>query len=275
MYQEDSPMPAKSPDSAESMPHFHYHACAHAFAAQFTRPFHEQIDVIAASALPPTGGHGHSVHENFRFRQFISFKRAYTHVSGGFQVEDKSNNTLVTSVIEGLNMMDILTADRIVCRLYSKHPKDAPEGHITMHGSKFENLSICGQPVNINLDFGLFEDIQTFEHAQAAFKSNDKFRRLALAPLQSGAVLSEQKCNGAFLCSLVENGSIQTHAPGVKGSGHSLYVPGFGTVFLAETVISHGTRSLTMLRFELGSTTSVGGSAAAATTNGKQWPPGS
>jgi hypothetical protein len=128
-------MSPKSPADAECPSHFHYHACAHAFAAQFTRPFHEQIDVIAGSALPPTGGHGHAIHENFRFRQFISFKRAYTHVSGGFQVEDKSNNTLVTSVIEGLNMMDVLTADRIVCRLYSKHPKDAAEGHITMHGS--------------------------------------------------------------------------------------------------------------------------------------------
>lgn len=266
-------MPPKSPDRTDRPSHFHYHACAHAFAAQFTRPFHEQIDVIAASALPPTGGHGHASHEDFRFRQFISFKRAYTHVSGGYQAEDKSNNTLVTSVIEGLNMMDILTADRIVCRLYSKHPHDTAEGHITMHGSKFENLAICGEPVGIRLDFPLFEDLPTFEKAQVAFKTNEKFKRIVSDPLLTGKALTESKCNGAFLCSLVEGGGIQTNAPGVKVSGHSIYVPGFGKVYFAETFMSHGTRTLTMLRFELGSTTRASGSGASATTNGKNFPP--
>jgi hypothetical protein len=264
-------MAPRSPD--QSRRHFHYHGCGHAFSAQFTRPFHEQVDVQAGAALPPTGGHGSSSVENFRFRQFISFKRAYTHVSGGYQSGDNSNNTLVTSVVEGLNMMDVLTADRIVCRLYSKHPPDDPEGNITMHGSNFENLSICGVPVNINLDFGLFEGIQTFAHAQKAFKSNDKFKRLASDPLQTGKALPEQKSHGAFLCSLVEGGGIQTKAPGVKPSSHSIYVPGFGRVFFGEMVISHGTRTLTMLRFELGSTTQAGGSGASATSNGKNWPP--
>jgi len=252
--------------------HFHYHACAHAFAGRFTRPFHEQIHVQAASSLPPTGGHGSARIENFQFHEFISFKKGYTHVSGGFQHSDESNNTLVTSVLEGLNMMDILTADRVVCRLYSKHRKHEPEGRITMHGSRFENLRIAGQPVNMNLDFGLFEDIQTYDQAQTAYKTNDKFKKLAEDPLQSGQILPEQKCNGAFLCSLVE-GDIQTGHGRVKGPSHSIYVPGFGRVFLAEVFISHGTRTLTMLRFELGSSTSGAGSAAVATTNGRNFPP--
>jgi hypothetical protein len=40
-------------------------------------------------------------------------------------------------------------------------------------------------------------------------------------------------------------------------------------------MISHGTRTLTMLRFELGSTTKAGGSGGSGTTNGKNFPPGS
>jgi hypothetical protein len=254
---------------------FHYHACANAFSARFTRPFEAQIDVQAGTSLAVTGGHGSASVEHFRFREFISFKRAYSHVSGGFQEDDKSNNTLVTSVIEGLNMFDILTADRMVCRLYSKHAKGAEEGKITMHGSKFENLAICGHPVTIELDFGLFEDLQTYEEAQKAFKSNEKFRKIASDPLQSGKVLPEQVCNGAFLCSLVKDGGIGMNTHGAKSSGHSLHVPGFGRVFFAEVMISHGTRTLTMLRFELGSTMAGSGSSGSGTTNGKQWPPGS
>lgn len=261
-------MPSKPPT------YFAYHACANAFSGHFTRPFVETIDVQAGSSLPVTGGHGSSCVENFQFHKFISFRRGYTHVSGGFQDSDSSNNTLVTSVLENLNMLDILTAGRIVCRLYSKHPQKAPEGRITMHGSLFQDLAICGHPVRIDLDFALFEDIQTYEQAQAAYKSNAKFKKIASDPLQSGHDLPEQKCNGAFLCSLVKDGGIQLNAPGVKVAGHSIYVPGFGKVFFAEVMISHGTRTLTMLRFELGSTSGGGGTGGSGTTNGKHYPPG-
>jgi len=268
-----------TPDSPS---YFHYHAGAQAFSGRFTRPFDEHIDVQAASSLPVTGGHGSARVENFRFHEFISFKKAYTHVSGGFQDSDQSNNTLVTSVVEGLNMMDILTIDRVVCRLYSKHAKGAPEGNITMHGSKFENVSICGQPVKIDLDFLLFEGLQTFERAQEAFKSNRKFAKIAQDPLQTGKIVPEQKSHGAFLCSLVKDGGLTVTVqddgksvphPGVTSAGHSLYIPGFGKVYFAEVFMTHGQRTLTMLRFALGSTTKAEGVAAAGSTNGKNFPP--
>src|SRR5262252_9888768 len=133
-------------------PAFHFHACAHAFSAQFTRPFHHQIDIQAQSALPVVGGHGHARVENFEFRDFISFKKGYSHVSGGHQADDDSNNTLATSVLEHLNMFDILTVERVVSRLYSKHPAGAREGNISWIGSKFENLRVAGCPVEIVLN---------------------------------------------------------------------------------------------------------------------------
>jgi hypothetical protein len=253
--------------------YFHYHASAHAFSGRFTRPFDEQIDVQAASSLPVTGGHGCARVENFQFHEFISFKAGYSHVSGGLQTEDESNNTLVTSVLEGLNMMDVLTADRVVCRLYSKHAQGAAEGHVTMHGSKFENLRICGQPVTMNLDFALFEGIPTFKRAQEEYPKKKDFWKIAKDPLQCGKELPPQKDTGAFLCSLVK-GNVQLDSPGVQVAGHSIYVPGFGRVFFAEVFMVHGTRNLTMLRFELGSTTGGGGSGGSGTTNGKQYPPG-
>jgi hypothetical protein len=263
-----------APDSpcSEPVSLFHYHAYANAFSGRFTRPFEEQIDVQAASSLPATGGHGCARVESFQFRQFISFKKAYTHVSGAHQSEDNSNNTLVTAALEGLNMLDVLTADRIVARLYSKHPKASAEGRITMHGSKFENLSICGHPVNITLDLGLFEDIQTYEQAQKAFLDPaSNFRKIAEEPFQDGQVVKPQGDNGVFLCSLVKH--MDLDYPGVERCGHSLYVPGFGTVYFAEVLITHGQRTLTMLRFELGSTTSASGSATSATSNGRTYPP--
>jgi hypothetical protein len=279
-------MAPESPDSQDSShprSHFHYHGCGHAFSANFTRPFHEQIDVQAGTALPPTGGHGSAHVADFQFRKFITFKRAYTHVSGGYQKSDNSNNTLVTSVIEGLNMLDILTADRIVARLYSKHRNGEAEGEMTMHGSHFVNLAISGQEVTVDLDFPLFEDIKTYKQAQTAYDSRKEFKQLAANPLGTNTEpLREQKCNGAFLTSLVKGGVVARDYPGGKSlpanpgdklAGHCIYIPGFGKVFLAEVFISHGTRTLTMLRFELGSSLAGGGSAASATSNGRTWPP--
>ena len=249
---------------------FHYHACAHAFSAQFTRPFHHQIDVQAQSALPVVGGHGHARTENFEFRDFISFKKGYSHVSGGHQADDDSNNTLATSVLEHLNMFDVLTVDKVVSRLYSKHHAGAKEGDITWIGSKFENLRIAGCPVEIVLNVPLFENLLTFEAAEQAFSKSGEFRKIAEDPLNSGAALKPSNVNGVFLCSIVKE--IKVDCPGIKAEGHSMYVRGFGRVFLGELLIKRGEKTLTMLRFELGSTTSGSGSGGGSKTNGQHYP---
>jgi hypothetical protein len=250
---------------------FHYHACAHAFSGRFARPFDHLVDVQAASSLPVIGGHGNSRVENFQFREFVSFKKGYTHVSGAHQADDNSNNTLVTATLEGLNILDILTADRVVARLYSKHPAGDAEGLVTMVGSKFENLKIAGCPVHVELDFDLFENIRTFQEAQKAFEKDGGFRKIALDPFSTGRKLKQQGPNGAFLCSLVKE--MDTACPGVKRTGHCFYVPGFGNIFLGELMIVHGERTLTMIRLELGSAVSGSGSGSAATANGRTYPP--
>jgi len=249
---------------------FHYHACAHAFSANFTRPFHHQIDIQAQSALPVVGGHGHARVDGFEFRDFISFKKGYSHVSGGHQADDDSNNTLATSALEGLNMFDVLTADRVVSRLYSKHPAGAKEGNITWIGSKFENLRVAGFPVHIELNIPLFHELMTYEAAEKAFAKGGEFRKIAEDPLKTGAALKPADVNGVFLCSIVKE--IKVESPGVKVDGHSLYVPGFGKVFLGELIIKPGEKALTMLRFELGSTTSGGGTGGGTRSNGSHYP---
>jgi hypothetical protein len=65
-----------------------------------------------------------------------------------------------------------------------------------------------------------------------------------------------------------------TRQPGVRVNDHSIYVRGFGKAYFAESFISRGTRTLTMLHFELGSTTGGSGSGGGGSTNGKHYPPG-
>ena len=249
---------------------FHYRACAHAYSGHFTRPFHATIDVQAPSSLPIIGGHGSSRVENFQFREFVSFRKGYTHVSGAYQADDDSNNTLVTSTIEGLNIMDMLTADRIVARMYTKHHADEYEGTFTMVGSKFENLRIAGCPVAVELNTELFESVPTFEAATKEFTKKGEFRRIAEDPFQTGQTLKPRGPNGAFLCSCVKE--MEASCPGVKRVGHCFIVPGFGKVYLGEVVIRYGERILTMVRLKIGSAVDGGGAAGQIGGNGHHFP---
>lgn len=260
---------------------FHYHACAHAFSGHFKRPFEHQIDVLAASALPITGGHGQARVENFQFREFLSLRKGTTHVSGARQDDDKSHNTLVTATVEGLNLLDMVTADRIVARLYSKHHEDEPEGSFNIVGSRFEGLRIADCDVDVKLDLELFEKVRTYEAALKEFDKKGDFYKIAsnLFKDRGDKPLEKPKQCGAILCSCVKEikgiKEIEANCPGVTRVGHHGFrVEGFGTIFLGEVVISHGQRTLTMIRYEIGSAVSGKGTVVQASGNGQNYPPG-
>ena len=74
------------------------------------------------------------------------------------------------------------------------------------------------------------------------------------------------------ICSLVEK--IETDLPGVDPVRHVIKVPNFGKISLAEIFAEPGSRTLTMLRLELGSPHVATLTAAEARTNGQPVPPG-
>ena len=253
---------------------YHYSAHGHGFSAHVRRPFDHLIDVQAASSLPTIGGHGTSRVDNFRLKEFVSFKSAYSHVSGSRNPANGHYTTLVTATVEGLNVQDVVTADRLVARLAADHDPNAPrndrEPHIIMLGSKFENLQIAGCRVELELDHEFFLRLETFEECLKELDSNAQFRKIALDPLETGQAVEPPKASGVLLCSLVKE--MRTACPGVTRHGHCFVVPQFGRIYLAEILARYGTRTLTMLRLELGSPVSNTAAAAEAIINGHTWP---
>ena len=254
---------------------YHYHANAHVLSAQFKRPVEHLIEVQAATSLPTIGGHGSSRVENFRFQEFVSFRKGYSHVSGSPQeVEGKTHfTTLVTAVAEGLNILDVVTADRIVARFASSHTFDNQEPNFTLVGSKFDNLQIAGCKTEVDLDIELFEKIPTFEAARKEFKNNRDFRKMAEDPFETGEKLPEQPVHGVLLCSIVDQKKMKTTCPGVERKGHCFMIPKFGKLFLGEILLQHCRRTLTMIRLELGSPVSGTGTVVQADSNGRTYPP--
>jgi|SRR5215470_7544844 len=255
-----------------SAPSFHYHANAHALSGHITRPANHLIQVQAGTALPSTGGQ-HTAHvENFRLDQTVSFAGGYSHVAGSEKIENNktTHTTLVTTAIENLNILDMVTADRIVARLASSH-ESGQETRILVLGSRFENLRIAGYKIDVELHHELALKLDTFAAARKEFESNADFRKMADDPFEPGKLPKKVEAHEDIRCSLVKELQPKT-CPGIMRRGHCghvLVVPEFGKVYLAEIHFEHGRKTLTMLRVELGSPNGGNLIVAQAESNGR------
>ena len=63
--------------------------------------------------------------------------------------------TLSTSVVENLNILNVVTADRVVAQVSTEHPREGYIPTITFLGSQFVNLRLAGQLVEVELDWDI------------------------------------------------------------------------------------------------------------------------
>jgi len=229
---------------------FYFHAEGHAFSGVFHRPVSVPIEILASVSLPTIGGHAHTRIENFHIPRLVSFKSAHTHVSGSQQDVD-TFTTQVTTTIEGLRILDFLTADRIVCRLTSEHLRKNKEGHILAIGSHFENLRIAGQLVKVNFNEDLVTKKSTFTQACENLAVGDDPKN----PMAAGSIVEKVQDFYDDECD------------------HQIEVRGFGKIFLGEFVVTPFARRLTMIRVELGSPIEGALNAADLAGNGGPIPP--
>jgi len=266
----------KNAANSEVQQTFHYNASAHAFSGHFTRPVQHLIEVQAPTALPTIGGAGSSRVENFKFKEYVKFAAGYTHVAGSEQrervkgEEKVTYTTLVTATIENLNILDVVTADRIVSRISSYYVRGASESHFSFLGSSFENLHIGGCKADITLNHDFFVKYKTFAAVRNELENNKEFQTMAEDPFETGTPIQLAAGHEVILCSLVKK--MKTDAPDVTTQAHAFVIPHFGRVYLAEAIIDECKRTLTMLRLELGSPIAASGVFAQSVGNGRPWP---
>jgi hypothetical protein len=172
--------------------------------------------------------------------------------------------------LEELNILDVITADRVVARLASSHTLDEDEPRITLLGSTIENLKICGCSVHLEFEDDLFLRCNTFETLKKEFDGNAGFRKMAADPFVTTPPKVPVDPRGVFLCSLVK--TMKIDCAGVKTTGHAFEVPEFGRVYIGEVLAQHRKRTVTMLRFELGCPIVGTMLASQGGGNGHPWP---
>ena len=131
---------------------FYYHADSNSLGGFIEAPFEAIVPDASSISLPPVGGYVTHHSEVLNFKEIVSFRSAYTRVSGRAIAEDGPWSTLATSVVEGLNILEIVTAERVVSQISVEHPREGGAASISFAGSHFEGLRIGGSEVRPRLN---------------------------------------------------------------------------------------------------------------------------
>jgi hypothetical protein len=261
----------------------YFHAEANSFGGFIEQPIKQQVPAQASASLPAVGGHVTNRTEAFNFQGIVSCSGAYTRVSGRHLETDGTPSTLVTSVVEGFNLLEVVTADRIVAQVSIEHPANGGDPVVTFTGSRFEGLKIGGQDASLTLNSSLLDGgAGTSPITWPIFQKTGRHQAGKLVKSAQGggpayqwvvdrySWIAPAKTPGSILCSLVDG--IGSAVPG-KSFGHVMDIPSFGKVIFGEVFAFPTSVHLSMIRAELGSPTSGGLNFASARVNGSTIPP--
>jgi hypothetical protein len=271
-----------------------FHAEASVLDAQLQRPLQQDVKPQAFVKLPGKGGYLSERAEKYRLEGVISFRSAYTQVAGNLSAKPGHGwVTLATSVIEGLNVLDVVTADRVVAQISTEHPLVGHVPTVTFLGTRFENLKIAGYKIEPTLNLEICgttppgdkpylldpafmaQVSKQNESLAGAASLHEPVRAKYRGKLPDSAQLQKEweafiagkgpKPRAAVECSLAD--ALVATKPW-NSVGHVIEVPEFGRIFLAELKVDCDTFGLTMIRLDMGCIAHGGTQAGTAVVNG-------
>jgi hypothetical protein len=262
----------------------HYHADGSALGGFIEQPAHKVIPSQAETSLPSAGGTTATKKDHFDFDGIVSCSSSETHTSGSVSKKSGGWSTLVISAVEKLNILNAVTADRVVGQISIEHPQDGYTPKVTFVGSQFVNLRIGGVLVEPVLNYKLLtpgEDYPTTSWLKnkefldvIKQQATDRTKDTAKPSWASEIFTDEDPTKGIddkgyVLCSLVDK--IDGKFPG-EACGHVVDIPEVGKFYFGEVVVDHGSFRLTMIRAELGCPVKGSLSMSVASNNGHTIP---
>jgi hypothetical protein len=219
-----------------------FSADAFAFSANLQTP-QKATEKQAVVTLPSTGGYDYKPAEPKQIGGIVSHAGGYAQV-GGYASANGSAITLATAVVEGLNILDVLTIDRVVAQITTEHAPSNLVPSISFLGTRFENLRIAGQQIEIEP----YHDILGAkpDNDQSYLNDGGVLSRIAQQYSKIRSMVGLPKWASdqfnwdptatdrqQIKCSLVKSVS---GAPG-KSFGHVIELPFFGKIYLAELTV--------------------------------------
>jgi hypothetical protein len=258
--------------------------------ANLKQPLEGEIRPQAFVRLPRDGQYQFRQADPFHFEGILSYKSGYTQVAGHPSLKKAGFETLSTSVVEGLNVLDVVTADRVVGQISTWHPAygEGQVPSVTFLGTRFDNLRIDGHRVEVERDLEILgprhkDDRSYFEDRDVQNRISEQHDAIATMKNLPKWAADEYPKNRQALkgqnelkCSVVA---------GLKGSpgslfGHVIDLPHFGRIYLGElkVVRTPGDKGkgiydtykfhLTMIRLQMGCLATGGVGVSTLDSNG-------
>ena len=228
----------------------HYNAEATILSGHLQLPLVQQIKPQAHAKLPDEGGYLSQRAENYRLESVLSFRSAYTQVAGNLSTKPGQGwTTLTTTAIEGLNVLDVVTADRVVGQIITEHPLEGYVPTVSFLGTRFENLRIAGHPVDLDVDLNILgakpeNDAPYTQHQGLIARISSQLGRIREREDLPAELRERYNRLSSTLGSPQEEAecSVVNRAagafPGVS-SGHVITIPDFGVIILGKLTIKH------------------------------------
>ncbi|HVW84366.1 MAG TPA: hypothetical protein VHB50_06780, partial [Bryobacteraceae bacterium] len=175
-------------------------------------------------------------------------------------------STLVKSTVTKLNIMGMVTADRVVANLTSTYRDEADaQPSIKLLGTRFENLRVAGHPVKVDLSVHVLDKYHQHRRLTDAYSKDKEVRELFgndhvrqhyhKAPPEVARFLDQPPPEDGTEMPSGPVSLVHTLTPEGKGIecwGHVIYIEGFGTIRFGEVSLSPLTRSVAMIHVNLG-----------------------
>ncbi|MGP8174458.1 MAG: hypothetical protein ACLP7O_07910 [Terracidiphilus sp.] len=212
-------------------------------------PLVQKIPTQAHVLLNAAGVYRAQHSTGYRLEGVFSFRAGHSQVAGNRSTKPGQGwATLVTTVIENLNVLEVLTADRVVGQIITEHPLEGYVPSISFLGTRFENLRIAGYPVELKWDMNILGEKPandapyTKEPGVLSRVSSqyDSIRKHKDLPAQLAERYNRhtprEKNREVIECSLVNQAA--GLYPG-QSSGNVIMVPDFGIITLAKLTVTH------------------------------------
>jgi len=234
---------------------YSFRADANVLGGFLELPIPKPIPTLAPVSLPAVGGFTTASSEAFTLDGLVSCGKASSHVVGRV-LEDGAVAIETTAVVEDLDILQVVRAERIVARL-SIWIKNGEGLKVSTVGSTFEGLRLGSCPRNPWLN----EELQRFERSRNGATRADAERIGALQVTNINKTFAGRdnaqwadnrskwmngKGKHGAGCSLVEG------FEDAKDCGHVVDIPSFGRIFLGELFITPNSAQLVSIRAELG-----------------------
>jgi len=231
-------------------------ASALALRGEMKGPFRWTLQPQVVATLPAGGGSSSRRRGRFDAVTGASFESAEARVEGG-RSGDGAYETLARVTIEGLDLMGLVTADRIVAQVRGLGPADPArpflaqagtetwDAPFTPAGTEIVNLRVLDAPVSFGSHVAALGEAGTLRGLERRLASDAALRAVGERNGWGGSTDGDEAVTVPLF------GDLRVEMADLSPAGCRILIPELGVLHLGEYSLRPGWRRLTMVRLEL------------------------